>query len=279
METVLMFLKKHHAGLLDARRKAKEATRTKTSFVLDWTVDTQRIDSILFKGYAAKYKASEVSGLPRLWYDRSEPWQRKVVHYRHLRPVLEVNKPAAYVIPQAWVEVIERLERNGVQLRRLSADVELDCEHYVLGDFKTRNAWEGHYFHYGLKVDKKTLKRGYRKGDVVVFTDQEANRFVVETLEPQAPDSWFAWNFFDAVLMQKEHYSAYVFEDLAAQFLRENPAVKAELEQKRQADATFAADAAAQLDWVYRRSPWYEPTHRLYPVGRLEKTAGLPLMP
>lgn len=93
----------------------------------------------------------------------------------------------------------------------------------------------------------------------------------METLEPQAPDSYFAWNFFDPILMQKEYFSDYVFEDLAAQFLKENPAVRAELEAKKKDDPEFANNGAAQLDWVYRHSPWYEPTHKRYPVARVIK--------
>jgi hypothetical protein len=68
--------------------------------------------------------------------------------------------------------------------------------------------------------------------------------------------------------MQKEGYSSYVFEDLAAQFLRDNPAVRAELEAKKHADPVFAADGGAQLDWVYHHSPWFEPGYRVYPVAR-----------
>ena len=33
----------------------------------------------------------------------------------------------------------------------------------------------------------------------------------------------------------------------------------------------FAADARAQLQFVYRRSPWYEPAHMRYPVYRIMK--------
>ncbi|MCC6411974.1 MAG: M14 family metallopeptidase [Saprospiraceae bacterium] len=279
METVLKFVDNHHVSLAKARAAAKKKTREKETFVLDWAIDTTRVDSVLFKGYAAKYKASEVSGLPRLWYDRDEPWTDHIDYYQHIRPVLEVQKPAAYIIPQAWTPVIERLERNGVRVQRLATDTEITCEHYVLGDFKTRKHYEGHYLHSDLEIEPKMMTRQYRKGDVVVITDQDANRFIVETLEPHAPDSWFAWNFFDAVLMQKEHYSAYVFEDLAAQFLNENPALRAELEALKEDDDDFAENASAQLDWVYKRSPWYEPTHRLYPVGRLDQTADLKLAP
>jgi hypothetical protein len=103
-----------------------------------------------------------------------------------------------------------------------------------------------------VTLEKKQIKRSFSKGDMVILTNQPANRYLLETLEPNAPDSWFAWNFFEPILMQKEYFSAYVFEDLAAQFLKENPSVKAELDAKRKAEPEFAADASLQLDWVYR---------------------------
>jgi hypothetical protein len=31
----------------------------------------------------------------------------------------------------------------------------------------------------------------------------------------------------------------------------------------------FAEDGQAQLDWVYKHSEYYEKTHRLYPVFRV----------
>ncbi len=30
--------------------------------------------------------------------------------------------------------------------------------------------------------------------------NQKANRYIVETLEPQGVDSYFGWNFFDGIL-------------------------------------------------------------------------------
>ncbi|MET0570063.1 MAG: hypothetical protein ABWZ79_01450, partial [Pedobacter agri] len=109
----------------------------------------------------------------------------------------------------------------------------------------------------------------YYAGDFVVYVNQSTNRYIVETLEPQATDSFFNWNFFDSILDQKEHYSAYVFEDTAAQLLKNNPGLKARLEAKKSADADFAGNGAAQLDFVYKNSDYYEKTHNRYPVARL----------
>jgi hypothetical protein len=112
----------------------------------------------------------------------------------------------------------------------------------------------------------------------VVYTGQPADRFLVETLEPQGADSYFAWNFFDGILMQKEYFSSYVFEDLAADYLESQPVLKAALEAKRKEDADFANSARAQLNFIYEHSPYYEPTYKLYPIGRLKQPMVLPVV-
>ena len=71
------------------------------------------------------------------------------------------------------------------------------------------------------------------------------------------------------MLQQKEGYSEYVFEDLANQILKENPALKLELEQKKTNDLAFSKNAEAQLDWVYKHSVHYEKAHLQYPVYRI----------
>jgi hypothetical protein len=108
------------------------------------------------------------------------------------------------------------------------------------------------------------------EGDYIAVLSKQgpAKRYLVETLEPQATDSFFAWGFFDSVLQQKEHYSDYVFEDLAAEFLTKNPGVRQQLENKKKADPAFAANGPAQLEWVYQHSPYAEVGYRRYPVAR-----------
>ncbi len=149
------------------------------------------------------------------------------------------------------------MEWNGVKVQHLRQDIEIEVEKYKILDFKTTaNAYEGHYLHSNIKVEKIVEKTKFRKGDFVIIPNQTTNKYIVETLEPQAPDSYFAWNFFDGILMQKEGFSAYVFEDLAAKFLAEHPEVKEKLDEKKKEDAKFAASAEAQLDWVYKHSPY-----------------------
>ena len=109
----------------------------------------------------------------------------------------------------------------------------------------------------------------FHPGDFVVYLAAPAPaRYLLETLEPQATDSFFAWGFFDSVLQQKEHYSDYVFEDVAADLLRRDPKLRERLEKLKQQDAAFAANGPAQLEWVYLNSAYHEASHNRYPVAR-----------
>ena len=76
-------------------------------------------------------------------------------------------------------------------------------------------------------------------------------------------------NFFDTILQQKEGYSAYVFEDVAEQFLKDNPDVKKEFEEKLASDEKFAKNPRAQLNYIYKKSLHYEKAHLLVPIFKV----------
>lgn len=252
------------------KRKADEAVAAQKIFPLEWKLNQAEYTDLRFKGYEAGKKASAVSGADRLFYDRSKPYTRNIKEWNRFEPAVTVEKPIAYIIPKAWDRVIELLKLNNVKLKQLKADTRITVESYYIADFKTTTRpYEGHYLHSGLKVEPVLQDLQYYAGDYVVYLNQPTNRYIVETLEPQATDSFFNWNFFDSILDRKEHFSAYVFEDTAAELLKKNPKLKAALETKKATDSTFAKNPAAQLDFVYKNSDYYEKTHNRYPIGRL----------
>ncbi|TCD29570.1 hypothetical protein EZ456_00715 [Pedobacter psychrodurus] len=252
------------------KRKADEFVAAQKEFPLEWKLNKTEVNDLTFKGFEAGQKPSTVSGADRLYYDRSKPYTKTIKEWNKFEPALSIQKPVAYIIPQAWDRVIALLKLNNVKLRELKADQKIAVESYYIGDFKTgTRPYEGHYLHSAVKVNPVKQKLQYYAGDFVVYVNQPGNRYIVETLEPQATDSYFNWNFFDSILDMKEHYSAYVFEDTATEILKNNPELKSKLEAKKASDAEFAKNAAAQLDFVYKNSDYYEKTHNRYPVARL----------
>jgi hypothetical protein len=272
MESFIEFTSANAKTISELREKTKREQAQQTSFPIAWKWDKSRSTTINFKGYEASYKPSEVSGLRRLFYDRSKPFEKAVPFYNQYADTLSVAAPKAYILPQGWWQVIDRLKANNVNMRRLVKDSSIEVESYRITNYQSgARPYEGHHPNSNVQIEKIIKKVSFRKGDYLIPFNQKAARFLIETLEPQAEDSYFAWNFFDPILGQKEGFSGYVFEETASEFLQKHPEVKAKLEQRKATDSAFAKNGAAQLNFVFQNSPYYEPAHMQYPVYRILK--------
>jgi len=272
VETALDFTVKHGAQIKQLRRAAKDAGRTRAEWPVHWVMDEENTSTFRFKGYEAKYKPSVLGDYSRLYYDRSSPWERDITYYNRFKADVTVAAPKAYIIPQAWREAIERLELNGVRMERVSEDRMQDVAYYHIASVSSRpNAYEGHMFHDDVQLEKRRAAVQLRAGDVIVSLDQDKARYVVETLEPLAHDSFFRWGFFNSVLEKKEAYSDYVFEDEAEQMLRDEPALAAKFAEWKAANPSLMSNQEAVLDFVFAHCDKYrEPEWRRYPVFMVE---------
>ena len=278
LQTYIDIIVRDAKAIGENKRKADAYTAQQKDFPLDWKLNRSVYDSIEFKGYVGKKKPSEISGTDRLYYDRSEPFTKKIKYWDQFEPSLTVTKPMAYVIPKAWDKVIALLKLNNVKMQQLMADAKLNLEMYYIGDMKTgTRPYEGHYQHSAVTLNPVMQDVQFYAGDYVVYVNQPNNRYIVETLEPQAIDSFFNWNFFDSILGQKEGYSSYVFEDTAAELLKKDPELKQKLETEKQKNPELAKSGRAQLDFVYKNSDYYEKTYNRYPIGRLKQDLKLTL--
>ncbi len=255
--------------IFDLKNEAIKETASMKNLSSGWKLDTTKYSEINFKGYEAGHKPSEVSGLQRLYYDKTKPYTKTIKNYTEYKSTIEIALPSFYIIPQAWERTIDNLKLNGVPVSYLKRDTTIEVESTYIEKYETvKSPYESHYLHFDTKIrhEKQTIK--FSKGDVIVKMNTPMNRFVAEALEPQAQDSYFNWNYFDGTLQQKEWFSDYVFEDIAAGLLKEHPELRTQLEEAKKQDATLNENANAQLIWVYRHSRYYEKTHNRLPVFR-----------
>ena len=262
----------HAASLILNQQRARRESANQQEWPILWTLDRDRVDTILFRGYTAGYKESVVTGEPRLYYDQQQPYAKNIAHYNTYVPSLTVSSPVAYVVPQAYSDIVDLLRANGVQVEQLSADKTMEVETYRIIDYTSSpRPYEGHYLHREVELAAEGHTIQYRAGDYIIYTQQPSRRYIVETLEPQAADSYFNWNYFDGILMQKEHFSPYVWEDTATKLLEEDEDLASKFAQKKQEDEAFASDPRQQLQYLYEHSKYYESTYNRYPVGRLRQ--------
>lgn len=105
--------------------------------------------------------------------------------------------------------------------------------------------------------------------------DQEAANVAVHLLEPNGPDSFLYWGFFNSIFEQKEGGSGYVLEKLAVDMLAKDPKLQEEFDRRLQ-DPAFARSPQARLRFFYERSPYYlNQKVGIYPVGRILKPVSL----
>lgn len=270
MRSFIKFTSENSNEIARLRKAQKEEALVKKEFPISWQPDRLQKKQVYFKGYEAENKISEVSGLPRLYYNRNKPYEKWVGVSNVFNPVISVKKPGAYILPQGWWQVAELLKLNGVIMQPLQNDTMINVEVYHIEDFnQARGPYEGHFNHSNVKIKTSQQKIAFRKGDWLIPMNQHANRFIIEVLEPQAHDSYFSWNFFDPILNRKEGYAAYAFEDIATEYLKNNPDIRKALEEQKLKDTAFAKSASAQLNFVYQNSPYSEPEFRRYPVYRV----------
>lgn len=266
------------AMIIKNRDDADKAVMIQKQFTLDWQLDTTQFDLFDFRGYESTHIISKVTGLPVLYYDKTKPYNKKVKYYNTYKPSRIVDAPSIYIVPQAWSDVIFRLQVNGVRMQRLSKDTLIEAGFYSLTKVNhPAYPYESHYHHRNTQVSKSLQKVLFMKGDYVVELNQVANRYIVETLDPQGDDSFFAWNFFDSVLNQKEWFSDYVFDAKAEQILKDEPSIRKSMDSTRAADTAFAKNHWAQMNFIYQRSRYKEPSHNRYPVAMLKSETNLPI--
>ena len=266
--SMLDFTEERSADIKIVRKNAIDETLKKKTYPIIFEINPKKDPSVIqFRGYEGEMIASQVTNGKRLSYDVTKPYLEPVDYFNEYRPAKEITIPKAYILKQGWHRIVERLKNNQIFYTQFKKDTTLVVETLRIDDYKTRtSAYEGHYLHYNTSVKIDSNAVHFSKGDLYIPVDQKGARYIMETLEPEATDSFFNWNFFDSILQQKEGYSGYVFEDVAEQILKENTTIKDAFEAKMATDKDFEKNPTAQLNFIYKRSLHYEKAHLLLPI-------------
>jgi hypothetical protein len=235
---------------------------------------TEKSFPFQLKGVEARTDISEVSGKARVVFGAKRA-DYTVPFYDDVKVTKSVAPPLYYVVPPQWKDVIERLQAHGLRLQRLAAPAEIEVESYRFSEVK----WATWPFEGRLRASFKTNtvreRRRYAAGSVIVPLAQPGARVAVHLLEPDAPDSFVSWGFFNAIFEQKEDAEDYKLEKLAREMLAADENLRREFEERLKSDEKFAASPEARLRFFYQRSPYWDQQMNLYPVGRITAQVNL----
>lgn len=270
MKSVIAVTEQEGEKIKALRANAFNAFAKAETYPLQYSIDSTKTSTLEFLGYEGNMLPSAVTGQQRLKYNRDKPFTKEVTYYDYYKEGDKITIPKAYFIPRGYRNIALLLKANDIDFRQLKKDTTFIAEVYHIDTYDTRrSAYEGHYPHYNTKVKRSQERVTIPRDGYMVPTDQDGIRYLLETLEPEAVDSFFNWNFFDTILQQKEGFSPYVWEDKAETFLQKHPDVKKEFDEKKATDPRFAQNWYAQLDWIHKQSPNYEKAHLRYPIVRM----------
>lgn len=254
----------------DARRLAEAIASDRASrpthLPLRWKMLDAPIRTEKFLGIAHETYLSPASGRHEIrWLGRPVTLNMPVFGFA---PELTAKLPVAWWVPPSADRVIERMRLHGIVMEEIAAPRQITLDRVRLVDPKLASANEGHVPLSAADYVHETQAVIMPAGSVRVPSDQPLGLLAAAMLEAESPDSFLAWNFFPGILQRTEYIEGYVVAPMADAMLASDPALKAQFEAKLAQDPVFAANAEARLQWFYSRSPYYDASFLLYPVGR-----------
>lgn len=269
LQQSLAVIGSEHARLRSVIAAADARAAALEKQTLPVTFEVNHDDSVMidFLGVDCHEETSDITGGKFMRFGKT-PQTIKIPFFSTPRVTGTAVVPAAYIIPAAWTVVIDRLAAHGVKFTRLDSATTLDVATYRFSNA----VWEAKPFegHHSIKYDLTpvTEKMTFAPGSVVVDTAQPLGRVIVNLLEPAAPDALVRWGYMDSCFEQKEYFENYALEGVIRKMLADSPQLAADFKQAK-ADTSLANHPDKIRRWFYERSPWYERTAGLYPVGRI----------
>jgi murein tripeptide amidase MpaA len=233
--------------------------------------DTNDAELIDFRGYAYTRKHSEISGTLATVYNPGSPQIWRVPYRSRVEPSLIVQAPRwGYFLPQAYArEIGARLENHGI----ITSAIPKALQTAALEQFRTTEIsfstqpFEGR-MRAAISGQWLRLDRDIEPPALFVPVAQPLARLIAALLEPQAPDSFAAWGFFNACFERKEHMEPYVAEVIAHEIHVADLPLRAAFERRLNDDPAFRVDPAARLEFFCRHhASWLERLNG-YPIYR-----------
>lgn len=177
LEELIEWTKNNANRIEQSRKNAINWSQDQSWFRFNYEL-TEDQDSISFKGYEHSFPIHEITGLKRLFYDRSKPYDKTIPYFNKYIPKDSVRLPSFYIVGGQEKDVIRRLEANKIQFRKMTKDSALSVQSFVISNFKSLDKpYEGHFKHKEINYDLRDQKYELKPGDLLIPTKQKSALF------------------------------------------------------------------------------------------------------
>ncbi|MFL6619715.1 MAG: M14 family metallopeptidase [Povalibacter sp.] len=236
--------------------------------------NTDHKRTIEFRGYEYTREPSAISGTLVTRYNNKKSQIWRIPLFDQVKPAVSAVAPrGGYIVPAAYAQFMqEKLKLHAIDAIVVSAaHPAANVESFRATSVKnSQSTFEGHTTA-TLAGEWKRESRDVPAGSLFVPIAKARSQLAMTLLEPNDPDSFVSWGFFNTSFEQKEYMEAYVAEAVAEEMLKKDPAVKKEFERRLAEDLAFASSPTARLNFFYQRSSSWDERLNLYPVYRTDE--------
>lgn len=231
-------------------------------------ISSGKFDKFLFKGFEWYDEYSEITGSTIRKYT-DKPIEIEIPIFNQAKSAKKIIVPEAYLIPPEFESIIKVLNYHHIKFIRLQNEKIFNVERYRFNNVSfAPRPYEGRQLpSFNIECFEENVLLS--KGTYLVPTNQRALRVIVNLLEPDAPDSFVHWGFFNAFFERKEYAEAYIMEPYAKVMIEKNQSLKNEFHRKLESDEKFRNRPLDRLDFYYRKSPFFDKGENVYPIMRL----------
>lgn len=234
-------------------------------------MESELNDTIMedFLGYHFDLVQSEVTGGQYYVYDVTKPETRPTRRIRSSRPTKTLSVPKEYIIPAQYNEIIDIVKAHGFKVNELKEEKTLTVNTYRFSNVSfLPMSSEGRCRLAHFDTEEITKEVTFPKGSAVVKTSQNGIRLLMNLLEPEMQGSLFEWGFFNNVLQRVEYFETYKMEPMAKAMLAADPFLAEQFNAwKASYDKDKQPSQYEMLNWFYERSPYFDKSYQIYPVG------------
>lgn len=281
LESLKIFAKERET-LLSMNKKADESMSSKEflkqPFPLNYesTGDSTMID---FRGVHYDIIKSDITGGNWFVYDSTRKETFSVPYFKALKAVSMITLPAAYAIPPEIDFIEPLLKAHEIEYFKIKENITISGEVTKFDQVKLNDrSVEGHQT--VLNQVNSTYKEQVQisKGSIIVPVSQLRLKLIAHIFEPDSPDSYLQWGFFNIYFEQKEYAESYVMEKMMREMMDKDPKLKADFEAKYNSDSSFRANQYGIYNWFYSKTPYWDQKLNVYPIIRVPEQITLELL-
>ncbi|MEM7052003.1 MAG: M14 family metallopeptidase [Acidobacteriota bacterium] len=225
---------------------------------------------------------SQAMGRPLTHFRRGEIREVEVPWVHASEPDRTAPRPRGYLVMPGWPVIAERIAAHGLRSQTFRRAVVVSGETLRVSNPTYASASYQGQTRVEADLERRQEDIEVPAGALWIPAAQPDFEVAVQLLEPQAPDSLFAWGYLSSVLERKEYIEPRVLEPLVREMLADD-AIAAEWQRALDEDPDLAGNAWARWQWWYRRTPYWDARFGVLPIvavgegGLAAVTAGLAL--